>query len=173
MTKSQILLQVVGWGIIFWIHLRTLQKSELARQKDALLGKLDDIFEYLDKELEKQDCSFLDLEQALASKLTLLEFRLAQLNSLARTSIVSPSIIARLRNIDLSENTPRSIIRSEANELHTRATEEIETGYNRTFNQRSLWIYLVERRAELGGAALALAVLIGAYIVINAYLSWI
>lgn len=166
MSFWQIFLQFLGWFIIIWLHQRTLRRSELSRQKDALLTKTDDLFDYIKLELQKSHINLLELESCIAFKVTLLEFRLKQINELARIEILSLALIVRIRELDL--DAMKTSVGAIIDELQSDITEQIESNYHKKlYNHSSVLSQLKYRVPEMAGAAFAVNAMIGLYMIVG------
>lgn len=161
MSNFQIWIAVFGWIFLFFLNNRTLRRSDISRQKDRLVERVDTIRNwYVDEiRLDEDGKSRMSLEQNLSAQVTQIEIRIKQLNYYVRAEIVSPEILARIRGID---NSASRALREIIEEVHVECSElneAIEVAYDDFFRDRNaLRRFWLAYGYELSGAALALGV---------------
>lgn len=159
LTYGQVAIALAGWAFLFYLHNRTLRRSEISRLKDRLVDKVENTYEWLVKELEDESCDRLVLESNLSAKVTQVELRVRQLNHYVRCEIVTTENLAILRNIDVAQSNKQYLINI-ANEAIADTIESIESSYDsHYFEQSYLTRVWKSRKEDLFGAALALAVI--------------
>lgn len=174
MSNSQIFLQFFGWGLLIYLHSRTLRRAEISRLKDAIVKQLSDFVEKIKSEIKKDKVDFLVLEEEVSAKSTQIEFKIKQLNSYSRLEIVSPSKIASLRNIALENIKDKSLVEKTFNDVENDLIEHIESQYIEKMFKTNFFRHLyINRRPEIWGALFPLIILVLFFKILDFFFSFI
>jgi len=161
-SSFQVWIAIVGWIFLFYLNNRTLRRSDISRQKDRLVERVDAIRDwYIDEiRLDEAGGNRMSLEQNLSAQITQVEIRIKQLNNYVKCEIVNPEILAKIRGID---NSSSRCLREIIEEVHIECSdlnESIELAYDKFLGEKNLLRRLwFSCRYELMGGILGLGVL--------------
>ncbi|MEC8324949.1 MAG: hypothetical protein VX100_02370 [Pseudomonadota bacterium] len=143
MSNSQLIIALVGWAILFYLHNRTLRKGEISRLKDSLTKEIKDLFTWIEKSSNKS-YSALELEEELAGKVTLIEFLISQFNNYASSTLIDPDCLTKVRNIDTAKIISNEKFYQEDKLIQYDIIEQIENAYYEytfsTNHLKSFWL---------------------------------
>lgn len=143
MSNSQLIIALVGWAILFYLHNRTLRKGEISRLKDSLTKEIKDLFTWIEKS-SKKSYSALELEEELAGKVTLIEFLISQFNNYASSTLIDPDCLTKVRNIDTAKIISNEKFYQEDKLIQYDIIEQIESAYHKhtfsTNHLKSFWL---------------------------------
>ncbi|MFT4929851.1 MAG: hypothetical protein ACI8WB_005986 [Phenylobacterium sp.] len=162
MINTQLVIVFVGWAFLFYLNNRTLRRSELSRLKDNLTKALEDLFDWLDETARKQELGALELEEALASKISLIEFRFRQLNDYAKFTLFDPTSLAVMREIDTAILVEQKKLPQHIHNQQYDILEQIEQSYHQHYFKQSFFARIwISRKDDLTGviAGLSLSIL--------------
>lgn len=161
-STGTILVAVFGWIYLFYLNNRTLRRSEISRQKDRLIERLESVRSwYIDEiRLDFEGSNRLSLEQNLSAHVTQIELRIRQLNYYIGTQIVGVENLSNIRGIDNGKDRPVNEIIGSVHSEFSDLAENIELSYDRFFEGNNLLTRIwVNCRSELLGGIFGLAIL--------------
>lgn len=156
LVYDKFIIAVLGWAYGYYLSNRSSRRSEVSRLKDRLVDKLDKTLSWYVDEVSDTAMTPVELEQVLADKVSQCELRINQFNKYVGVEIIDSSILATIRDIDVScciadKRAPASIYTLFANTI-----ESIECSYDEHYInlslQKRLWL---EYGPELKGVFMA------------------
>ncbi|WP_460410095.1 MULTISPECIES: hypothetical protein [unclassified Pseudomonas] len=109
---AQLIILLCGWSFTLYLDHRSKHRAEAIKRKDYIISKIDDIADWLDSEVSKDNFQPARTESSLAGMITQIELKMVQFNSHVKTELLDPSRLSTLRDINLE---PRLNTESEAN----------------------------------------------------------
>jgi hypothetical protein len=184
MTNFQIILQFLGWGLLIYLHNRTLRRAEIARLKESLIAQIlefsdwtinklttteiNHLGQWVTNKLISKKINPLKVELLLTAKTAQLDLKLLQLNQYSRIEILPPELFSSLRDIDTDELISNENIEIYITELTSELIEIIETRYADTLFNINYFRYLyLFRRPEILGALFGICLLSFIYHFLN------
>jgi hypothetical protein len=174
MTNTQIIVQFLGWGLLIYLHNRTLRRAEIARLKESLTQQINELAVWLTNKLDEkktnstnnkidknqEKVNFLKIESLLTAKAVQLDLKLLQLNQYSRITLLTPSLLSPLRDIDINNLIYNQNVEVEISELTAELIEQIETSYaNKLFNINYFRYVYLYRKPEMLGVIFAIFLL--------------
>lgn len=100
MDNWKFAIAIFGWIFAYYLHTRSITRTEISRNKDQVVKSLRDLPDWASKLLKDHAPNELQLENYISSQASNIEFQANNLNRLACCIILEPAKIATLRNID-------------------------------------------------------------------------
>ena len=110
---GQLLALALGWSFTVFIQNRSNRRAEALKRKDKIIDKLEDLSDWVESEIGKDDFSSVRTESTFAGLITQIEVRIGHLNRHVGKEIFDAASLSRLREI----------------EIHEGATDNLETPY--------------------------------------------
>ncbi|PBJ18329.1 hypothetical protein BSG18_46450 [Pseudomonas ogarae] len=155
---AQLIILLCGWSFTLYLDRRAKHRAEAIKRKDYIVSKIEDIADWLNSEISKENFHHARTETSLAGMITQIELKMVQFNAHVRLELLDPSRLSTLRDVDLdpppktvsinlkSLNTLKlrqklsedskpdlSVIYYEMRELSSDLIEEIESNCNNYF----------------------------------------
>jgi hypothetical protein len=99
---AQIIILLVGWVFTLYLDYRSKHRTEAIKRKDAIVSRIENLADWIDKEIAKTHFDATRLESSLAGNLTQTELKILQLNSHLKTDLLDPSRLSAIRDIDVA-----------------------------------------------------------------------
>lgn len=110
---GQLLALALGWSFTVFIQNRSNRRAEALKRKDKIIDKLEDLADWVESEIGKDDFSSVRTESTFAGLVTQIEVRIGHLNRHIGKDIFDAALLSSLREI----------------EIHEKAKDNIETPY--------------------------------------------
>lgn len=131
-SLSAALITAIGWLFSIRLNYITFQRSEIIKNKDNLISKLDDFFKNLDEMLEKRATTEDDVEIFVTDKIAEITSKASQIERIFNTKIsfISDTMLARLKSepIDIF-NRDHKDIKNKLKSLKKSVLDEIDERY--------------------------------------------
>lgn len=101
---AQLIILLFGWSFTLYLDRRSKHRAEAIKRKDNIVSKIEDIADWLDDEVTKDNFQPARTESALAGLLTQIELKMVQFNLHVRRNLLDPSDVSKLRDISLEPN---------------------------------------------------------------------
>jgi len=124
---AQVLILLCGWSFTLYLDRRSKHRAEAIKRKDNIISKIEDIADWLDKEISKDSFQPARTESSLAGMLTQIELKIVQFNSHVKTELLDPSKLSALRNVNLYQTVDSSGVKP-ASETSGEEPPEADTG---------------------------------------------
>lgn len=98
---AQLIILLCGWSFTLYLDRRAKHRAEAIKRKDYIISKIDDIADWLDDEVSKDNFQPARTESSLAGMITQIELKMVQFNSHVKLDLLDPSKLSTLRDIDL------------------------------------------------------------------------
>ena len=98
---AQLIILLCGWSFTLYLDRRSKHRAEAIKRKDYIISKIDDIADWLDDEISKDNFQPARTESSLAGMITQIELKMVQFNSHVKLELLDPSKLSTLRDIDL------------------------------------------------------------------------
>lgn len=163
---AQLTALLLGWMFTLYLQYVANRRTEALKRKEKIIDKLDDLSDWVESEISKDNFSATDTEEAFGGILLHIELRINQFNAHVGQAVIDSGKIASLRDVDFFEASGLKklpyIVRAHSSQL----IEEIELECNKLYFADSLLRRVMSFLAELYGVivaivALILAVLLG------------
>ncbi|MEZ8867723.1 hypothetical protein AB6F25_21950 [Vibrio splendidus] len=130
MSNVQLLVQLLSWALLLYLHSRTLKRAELARVKDNLISNINDLSGWANDILQEK-IPDVKLEDMYAGKVSSIELMVNQLNSHKHKEFISLDSIIKLRGIDIIayRDSQKSDLIFEISSLSFELVSHIENEY--------------------------------------------
>lgn len=163
---AQLTVLLLGWMFTLYLQYVANRRSEALKRKDKIIDKLDDLSDWVESEVTKDNFSASDTEEAFGSALLHIELRINQFNSHVGSKVIDAGKIAELRNLDFFDSPGLPKLPYSVGALSSQFIEEIELACNDRYFSNSWLRRSMHFLAELYGlvvgvVALILVVLLG------------
>lgn len=99
---AQVIILLFGWIFTLMLDRKSKHRTEAIKRKDTIVSRIEDLADWIDKEVAKTHFDAVRLETSLSGNLTQTELKMVQLNLHLRKDLLDPSRIAVIRDIDIS-----------------------------------------------------------------------
>ena len=105
---AQLIILLCGWSFTLYLDRRAKHRAEAIKRKDYIISKIEDIADWLDKEISKDSFQPARTESSLAGMLTQIELKIIQFNSHVKKELLDPSKLSALRGVNLYQTVDTS-----------------------------------------------------------------
>lgn len=153
---------LAGWTFTIYLQRRANHRAEALKRKDKLIDKLEDLSDWVEGEVSKEEFKPSNTERSYTGLLSQVEIRIGQFNSHVRKDVIDPASLVGLRDVDFFADKTTLFdlsydIRDEASDV----IEHIEESCNEMFFKSSLLRKAESVYEELKG------VIVGVWVVIS------
>ncbi|MCF5721043.1 hypothetical protein [Pseudomonas syringae] len=106
---AQLIILLCGWSFTLYLDRRAKHRAEAIKRKDYIVSKIEDIADWLDREISKPNFQPARTESSLAGMITQIELKMVQFNSHVKCELLDPSELSTLRDINLDPDSIRDI----------------------------------------------------------------
>lgn len=160
MSNTQIILQFIGWGFLFYLSNRTLRRSEISRLKDSLVAQIKKDTDWLNSQLLDAENKTLQTEQLFTSRITQIDFHISQLNTYSRFKLIDENCLLSLWDLDIFQLKSSDKYTLEINDISCDLIESIETSYtNNLFKTSFIRRWWLMNKPEIFGITSILIIL--------------
>lgn len=99
---AQVIILLVGWAFTLMLDRKSKHRIEAIKRKDTIVSRIEDLADWIDKEVTKTQFDAVRLEASLAGNLTQTELKMVQLNLHLKKNLLDPTKISVIRDIDIS-----------------------------------------------------------------------
>jgi hypothetical protein len=90
-------MSVLGWVIIYFLNIRTLNRGEISRHRDGVLNQITELVSWFnDIGYGTAEYKNNEFEELLSAKVSQVEFKINNLNSFIGLKLIDPSNLAKL-----------------------------------------------------------------------------
>lgn len=144
--QTSVIIAVLGWLYLYYLHTRTLRRTEISRIKDRLVARIEEIQTWYLQQLSS-DCDDVTLlESLLATKVTHVELRILQINHYVGRDLIPIEWLTPLRALEVLPNNRESV--SAINQICADLIEGIETSYDSLFFRKNFFARFWNTRKE-------------------------
>jgi hypothetical protein len=98
---AQLIILLCGWSFTLYLDRRSKHRAEAIKRKDYIISKIEDIADWLDNEIDKDNFKPARTESSLAGMITQIELKMVQFNSHVKSELLDPSKLSTLRDVNL------------------------------------------------------------------------
>jgi hypothetical protein len=161
LKNTHIWFVLVGWVFLFYLNNRTLRRSEIVRLKENLTKDLVNLFDWLNETVSQQALKALELEDELATKVSLIEFRARQFEDYAKLALFDPPLLADIRSIDTAQLIDVDTLTHTIHLQQYDILETIEQSYHQHYFKKNVFARLwLNRKPQLAAMVSMLSIFV-------------
>ncbi|WP_038913089.1 hypothetical protein [Dickeya zeae] len=130
---TSIIIAIIGWLIASYFNNRAFKRNDISRQKDKICQQIESLFEKIKEKISSRDTKELDLDNYLASSVSLIEMQLTHLSMRIGKKLLRDENLSNLRSAPLDCLTQKCDYKTMLNEMKYSILEEIECNYTNWF----------------------------------------
>ncbi|WP_122613673.1 hypothetical protein [Pseudomonas viridiflava] len=99
---AQVIILLIGWAFTLLLDRKSKHRTEAIKRKDTIVSRIEDLADWIDKEITKKNFDASRLEISLAGNLTQTEMKITQLNLHLKRDLIDPARVSIIRDIDVT-----------------------------------------------------------------------
>ncbi|MGE8479335.1 MAG: hypothetical protein ACN6PK_13785 [Pseudomonas shirazensis] len=162
---GQLFALALGWSFTVFIQNRSNRRAEALKRKDKIIDKLEDLADWVESEIDKDDFSSVRTESTFSGLVTQIEVRIGHLNRHIGKDIFDAALLSKLREIEIHPKPENNVetpylIRDAAADV----TEQIEMCCDQEYFAKRGVVAALNDYYQWFKGGIALVVLLGLFV---------
>lgn len=130
-VNPALFLTPLGWAFVLAVNIVGFRRAELSRIKDKVVTQIEALFSDLEGKVSDRGCSESKLDDLLANKVTLIEFRVNQFEKKSGMTLLSSKTISDMRDKPFDWLVETGNFKRTISDFEYSILEEIENNYSK------------------------------------------
>lgn len=130
---TSIVIAIIGWLVASYFNNRAFKRNDISRQKDKICQQIESLFDNVLDKLSSRDTKELELDNFLASSVSLIEMQLSHLSQRIGKKLLCDEQLSSIRSTPLDLLSKKCDYKNELHEMKYSILEEIEGNYTKLF----------------------------------------